>query len=184
MRQEGEEKMALMVRRRRRGSVIVDTPDGILVVSERGRTYLLPGGVAKRHESRQSAAIRELREETGLEAIDFSYLFEYRGKVHVGRNGRLFRNAHKVFLAKTNGVAEPRSEIKHLAYFDGSNVHVSLATRRIIEKYREIKNSAPEHAQLKCSNCGATLEANGLSASTKCERCGTIYHRNGRIFED
>jgi 8-oxo-dGTP diphosphatase len=184
MTQEGEEKMALMVRRRRRGSVIVDTPDGILVVSERGRTYLLPGGVAKRHESRQSAAIRELREETGLEAIDCSYLFEYRGKVHVGRNGRLFRNAHKVFSVKTNGVPEPRSEIKHLAYFDGSNVHVSLATRRIIEKYREIKNSNPENAKLECSQCGAPLEVTGLSASAKCERCGAVYHRERRVYED
>jgi 8-oxo-dGTP pyrophosphatase MutT (NUDIX family) len=74
-----------MVHVRRRGSVIVHTPNGILVVSEGGRTFLLPGGVARRHESRRSAAIRELKEETGLEAVDCSYLFEYKVKVHKDR---------------------------------------------------------------------------------------------------
>jgi len=46
---------------RRRGTTIVDTPNGILVVSEGGRTYYLPGGVARKGESRRKAAIRELR---------------------------------------------------------------------------------------------------------------------------
>ena len=50
--------------KRRRGTAIVDTPKGIVVVSVGGRTYYLPGGGARRGESRESAAIRELREET------------------------------------------------------------------------------------------------------------------------
>jgi DNA-directed RNA polymerase subunit RPC12/RpoP len=175
-----------MVYRRRRGTAIVDTPNGILVTSQ-GRTYLLPGGGARSHESRRSAAIRELREETGLEAIDCCYLFEYRGKIHKDSKGGLFRDAHKVFLVKSNGVAEPKREIKRLAYFTGargSNVNVSYTTRRIIEKYYEIKNSKPEYVQLKCLHCGAALNVIGLSASIKCEYCGTVYHRKGRVHEN
>ena len=57
-----------MVRRRRRGTVIVDTPKGILVVNEGESTYYLPGGGARIGESGRNAAIRELLEETGLRA--------------------------------------------------------------------------------------------------------------------
>ena len=111
--------------RRRRGTAIVDTPDGIVVVSAGGRTYYLPGGGARRGESRKSAAIRELREETGLVATDCSYLFEYTS----------FSNYHKVFLIKCTGTPEPRHEINHIGYFKprSSNINVSDTTRKIIE---------------------------------------------------
>jgi 8-oxo-dGTP pyrophosphatase MutT (NUDIX family) len=114
-----------MVRRRRRGTVIVDTPKGILVVNEGESTYYLPGGGARMGESRRNAAIRELLEETGLKAISCSYLFDYTSNF----------NFHKVFLMETTGVAKPRKEIKHLAYFNGSNVNVSDTTKKIIEIY-------------------------------------------------
>ena len=114
-----------MVRRRRRGTVIVDTPKGILVVNEGEGTYYLPGGGARMGENRRNAAIRELLEETGLKAINCSYLFEYTSNF----------NFHKVFLMEATGVAKPRKEIKHLAYFNGSNVNVSDTTKKIIEIY-------------------------------------------------
>jgi hypothetical protein len=44
-------RRCLRFRKRRRGTAIVDTPKGILLVSEDGKTYCLPGGAAKGEES-------------------------------------------------------------------------------------------------------------------------------------
>jgi 8-oxo-dGTP diphosphatase len=120
--------------RRRRGTAIVETPDGILVVSRDNRTFFLPGGGAENGESRRDAAVRELREETGLEVVGCHFLFEYPS----------FVNDHKVFLMETTGVAEPDSEIRYVDFFNGSNLKVSASSWEIIELYhlkRDIKTS-------------------------------------------
>jgi 8-oxo-dGTP diphosphatase len=114
-----------VITRRRRGTAIVETSEGILVVSRNNRTFFLPGGGAESGESRRDAAIRELKEETGLQAVTCRFLFEYPTYV----------NDHKVFLIKTTGVAEPEHEIKYIEYFDGSNLKVSNVTWEIIELY-------------------------------------------------
>ena len=131
-----------MVRTRRRGTAIVDTPRGILVVSLGGEDFLLPGGGARLHESRQDAAIRELREETGLKAVDATLLFEFTGRIHEGARGGLFRNAHKVFLVTATGVPEPTREVKRVAYYDGSSPRLSYSAQQIIEKYQSISRES------------------------------------------
>ncbi len=133
-----------MVRARRRGTAIVETPEGILVVSLDGRRFLTPGGGAKRDESEQDAAMRELEEETGMKAVSASYLFEFTGVVHRGPRGGLFRNAHKVFLVMASGVPQPRREVKHFAYFNGSGLRLSFSARRIISRYQSLKKNRRE----------------------------------------
>ena len=126
--------------RRRRGTAIVETPDGILVVSRDNRTFFLPGGGAENGETRRDAAVRELREETGLEVVKCRFLFEYPS----------FVNDHKVFLMETAGVAEPDSEIRYIDFFDGSNLKVSDSSWEIIELYhlqQDIKKHAPSKVQ-------------------------------------
>jgi 8-oxo-dGTP diphosphatase len=121
----------LLVGKRRRGTAIVDTSHGILVVSRDNRTFYLPGGGAERGESRRDATIRELKEETGLNTIDCSFLFVYVS----------FTNSHKVFLIESAGIAKPCNEIRYIDYFDGSNLKVSNTTWEIIELYKEKRST-------------------------------------------
>lgn len=110
---------------------MVVTGKGILVVSQGGHIFLLPGGGARHHESREEAAKRELKEETGLETASSTFLFAHRGKIH--KNG--WGDVHKVFLVIARGSPRPRKEIRRVAYYNGRNVRVSRTTDEIIEKY-------------------------------------------------
>lgn len=111
---------------RRRGTAIIDTKKGIMVVSH-GRGYLLPGGGARPKEIQIECAIRELREETDLYPIEIKYLFRFMKA--------------KVFLMKVRGTPIPKNEIKSIAYYKpGCNIKVSSNTKKIIEKYYVLKS--------------------------------------------
>ena len=130
-----------MIKKRRKGVAIVDTPKGILVVAGRSKKFMLPGGGAKRGESRRKAAIRELYEETGLKAIKVKYLFSYVGRKWHTKKGSIVRNYAKVFLIEAKGNPRPRSEIKYIAFWrPGSKLNITKGTKKIISKYIEIKS--------------------------------------------
>jgi 8-oxo-dGTP diphosphatase len=140
----------LEIKKRRRGTAIVDTEKGILVAAGRGRVFILPGGGAGEHETRIEAAIRELREETGLKPYYAKYLFRYLGRVHKSHGHGYFQDHHTVCLVKARGIAKPRREVKHIAYYKpASEVRISGVTREIIEKYYAYKQrkkiKADEH---------------------------------------
>jgi len=130
-----------MTRIRRKGVALVDTPKGILVVAGRKKVFALPGGGADKGESRKHAAMRELREETGLKTKKRTYLFSYHGGKWHTRKGSV-KNHAKVFLINAYGHARPRHEIKHIAYWKpGNKLRISRRTKGIINKYLEIKKS-------------------------------------------
>jgi len=130
------------VKKRRRGTALVETEQGILVTAGRGGVFLLPGGGANRGESRTKAAMRELREETGLKPYYAKYLFRHRGRVSKSHGHGYFQDHHTVCLIKAHGTPRPRHEIKHVAFYKpGSGVRISGVTREIIEKYYSYKKS-------------------------------------------
>jgi len=121
---------------RRRGTAIVDTERGILVTAGRGKVFLLPGGGANQHESRTQAAMRELREETGLSPIHAKFLFRYVGGVSKSHGHGYFRDHHTVCLIEAIGTPRSGHEIKYVDYYKpGRKIHLSRTTKKIIYKY-------------------------------------------------
>ncbi len=90
--------------KRRRGTAIVESSRGILLTSMSKGPYLLPGGGARRGETRFRAAIRETEEETGLRAYYAKILFQHESHSH----------RHTVVLVKARGTARPRQEVKYI----------------------------------------------------------------------
>lgn len=128
------------IQRRRRGTAIVETEKGILVAAGSNGVFLLPGGGANRHETRTQAAMRELREETGLQAYYAKYLFHHAGRVHKSYGHGYFRDHHTVCLVKASGIPRPHREIKYVEYYrPGSGVRISGVTKEIIERYYDYK---------------------------------------------
>lgn len=125
---------------RRRGTAIVETDQGILVTAGRSGKFLLPGGGAEKGESRTQAAVRELREETGLKAYSVQFLFRYQGSINIKKNGTRWRDHHTVCLIKAHGRARPRHEIKYVDYYTPDcHVNISRTTEKIIKRYYRIQ---------------------------------------------
>jgi ADP-ribose pyrophosphatase YjhB (NUDIX family) len=132
---ENQKFNAARVKIRQRGTALVETEQGILLVSEDGVRFSLPGGAANRDELLIEAAIRELREETQLCAYSAKYLFSHLGDIR--RRGTGYsRNHHHVFLIEAEGVPSPNQEIKAIQFYrSGSAIKISNSTRKILNKY-------------------------------------------------
>lgn len=120
---------------RRRGTAIVETKKGILVTAGRRKIFLLPGGGASRNESRMQAAIRELKEETGLEPYFAMALFRFKGPKH-----KTHQDFHTVYYIRAQGKAKPRHEVKHVAYYTpDSNIRISSSTKELLDRFYKFK---------------------------------------------
>lgn len=121
----------------------METQRGILLTAGRpGKPFILPGGGAKRGESRFMAALRELTEETGLLPYAAEIIFRHKGKIRPTMSGRhKFQDQHTVCLVKASGTLRPGGgDAKRIAYYyPGCDAWISSMTREIIKRYYEWK---------------------------------------------
>jgi len=151
--------MLMASRRKLRGTALVVTPKGILVVKSDGDLYMLPGGQPNRDESRRDAAIRELKEETGLISASCTFLFEYTSPYYY----------HAVYLITASGEATPQSEIRYVDYYRGANIPLFDSYQKIIQLYKDTLS----RDKTRCPYCNAKLET-GPSESLICQYCDQI----------
>jgi len=132
------------IKYRRRGTAIVETKKGILLVASNPvkGPFILPGGGANRGESRFIAALRELTEETGMLPYAGEILFKHLGRSRPTMSGRgLYQDHHTVCLIKTTGVPTPHDDAKRMDfYYPGCHIWVSKETQEILDRYFEWKN--------------------------------------------
>lgn len=102
------------------GTIIENTKGEVLLVKRaphllRGNMYTIPGGFLDRDETAEEAALRELKEETGLIG-KISFLFRINDSPHRPKEDR--QNVDFVYIAKvTGGEITANSETTQIAWF-------------------------------------------------------------------
>lgn len=122
--------MNLAAGRTRNRATVVVIRDGkvLLVNSGRRPEFMMPGGLIEPGESPESAAVRELFEETGLTAGRTEFLFVVETSV----------NRHHVFLIEADGEVDVQSsdgEINRWLWWDREeDVHMFGHVGAILER--------------------------------------------------
>lgn len=128
--------------KRRRGTAIIETNNGILLVAGKSRNFITPGGGANLNESRVDAVVREIFEETKLEVIRVKKIFKFVGIVHRTKSSA-WQDFHTVTLVKVkSSIPIPSEEVKYIDYYnENSKLKLSPTTKKIIKKYYRWKKS-------------------------------------------
>ena len=118
----------------RRGTAIVETANGFLLTRTKDGLFLLPGGKSEKGEPRIVTSIRELKEETNLDAQTVIFLFVHESEYY----------SHKVFYIQAEGNLRPRNEIDEINFSDLVSQHtITKSSREIIERFILEKNNNP-----------------------------------------
>jgi len=87
------------------GGVVLNAQGKVLVVNQRGSSWSLPKGHVDPGEGPLEAALREIKEETGINQLEFLQTLGAYGRYKIGQNTGEDKNEWKVllfFLFKTN----------------------------------------------------------------------------------
>ena len=113
---------------KRRATVICERDGRVLLVARARGRWAFPDGRVKPSEELTDAAVRELREETGLDAVHVLYAFQFRG----------LQTRHFVFVVSVGPKAEPvpASEIARCQWCrleELRRIEASIPTKGIAE---------------------------------------------------
>jgi len=114
-----------------RATVICEQDRHILLVRKPRHPWSLPGGKVERGETRAAAAVRELQEETGLNADEVLYLMDLR-------SGSTRHHVYEASVVNIDDV-RPQNEIVDCIWFPLDAVHnleTNDATRRIVQAFQ------------------------------------------------
>lgn len=116
--------------------LIIDTGAGLIVLVERKNEpfgWALPGGFVDLDESAEEAAMREAKEETGLE---IELVRQFHLYSNPGRDPR-GATASMVFLARAKGTPKAGSDAKNVQIFHQGNLppDICFDHRQILNDY-------------------------------------------------
>jgi len=105
--------------------IIIELKDGVVLIERRNRPegWALPGGFVDYGESLESAAIREAKEETGL---DIELIRQFHAYSEPTRDQR-HHTVTNVFVAKAKGKAGAGDDAKELGVFSRGNLPAQIA---------------------------------------------------------
>ncbi len=119
--------------------IIIETPEGIVLIKRRNPPYgwALPGGFVDYGETLEEAAVREAKEETGL---DIELIRQFHAYSDPDRDPRQ-HTITVVFIAKAEGRPTAGDDAKEVAVFTKENLPKPLAFdhERILKDYFEGK---------------------------------------------
>lgn len=117
-------------------AIITDGSDKILLVRAKDDgLFYIPGGGVKKGETMEQAAIREIKEECGVEIKNLKILSVYS-------NFSEYKNDHvALFFGATNETPHAHGEVSEAKFFPADNLpsNISKGSSRRIKEYVENK---------------------------------------------
>jgi 8-oxo-dGTP diphosphatase len=113
-----------------RATVICERDRQVLLVRKPASKWALPGGKVELGEAVDEAAARELQEETGLNAKQLLYMFEFE-------TDRTHHHVFEAFILHAEE-ATPQNEIEECSWHSLnilSNLDISAATQSILRSF-------------------------------------------------
>jgi 8-oxo-dGTP diphosphatase len=121
--------------------IIIETNSGIVLIERKNYPFgwAIPGGFVEYGESLEETAVREAKEETGMDIKNLKQFHTYSA---AGRDPRL-HTISTVFTAKANGIPEAADDAKNTAVYRETDLPENFAFdhKEILKEYFQKKKT-------------------------------------------